>query len=110
LKPGRNFNEEDDFDMVDSCHSRDSKAAEEEGESARAEDWREKIRKRREWATKDADRPWRGFNGMQDAEWRETFENDSNRLRAYRRKCRYKYCISDDGSSNRPKPDDPEKQ
>jgi hypothetical protein len=106
LKPGRSFSEEDEFDMMDSCHPRDSKAEEEE-EATMAEDWRQKVRKRRKRATKDADCLW-GFNGMQDAEWRETFENDSNRLRAYRRKCRYKLYINDDGSNNRPNPDDPE--
>jgi hypothetical protein len=107
LKPGRSFSEEDDFDMMDSCHPRDSKAEEEE-EAAMAEDWREKMWKRRKRATKDADRLW-VFNGMQDAEWHEMFENDSNRLRAYRRKCRYKYYINDDGSTNNgPNPDDPE--
>jgi hypothetical protein len=65
LKLGRSFSEEDDDDMIDLCHPRDLKADEEE-EAAMAEDWREKMRKRRERATKDADRLW-VFSGMQDA-------------------------------------------
>jgi hypothetical protein len=43
LKPGCSFSEEDEFDMMDSCHPRDSKAEEEE-EAVMAEDWRQKMR------------------------------------------------------------------
>jgi hypothetical protein len=107
LKSGHSLSEEDVYDMMDSCHPRDLKADEEE-EATMAKNWREKMRKRCEQARKDADRLW-GFYGMQDAEWRETFENDSNRQAALTcRKCHYKYYIHAGESNNGPNPDDPE--
>jgi hypothetical protein len=106
LKPGYSFSEEDDYNMIESYHPRRDSKADEEEEAAMAEDWREKMRKRRDRATKYADHLW-VFNGMQDAEWCETFENNSNRLRAYRRKCHYKHYIHADGSNNGLNPDNP---